>query len=379
VAFGTDGDMKMIPVFKPSMGDDEIKAVEQVLRSGWIGLGPKTKEFEEKFAHYVGADYAIGVNSCTAALHLALKVMNVEGGEVITTPMSFISTNHAVLYNNATPIFADIEEETLNIRVDEIKKLITKKTKAILVVHYGGHPCDMDPILEIARGKGLKVIEDAAHACGASYKGRKIGEIGDATCFSFHAVKNLATGDGGMVTVRDRAIAERLRKLRWLDISRGTWDRSNGKAYKWEYDVSEIGYKYHTNDILAAIGLVQLAKLDRTNARRREIVTKYNEAFNDLPWMKPLVEKNYARSANHNYVIRLMNGRRDDLIGYLGDNGISAGVHYIPNHMYQIYRRYYRKLPVAETVWMTLVTLPLFPDLSDAQVDHVINTVRVFV
>jgi perosamine synthetase len=157
----------MIPVFRPSVGDDEVKAVEQVLRSGWLGLGPKTKEFEDKFAQYVGVRHAIGVNSCTAALHLALKVLGVEGGEVITSPMSFISTNHAILYNRATPVFADIEEDTLNIGVNEVEKLISPKTKAILVVHYGGHPCDMDSILDIAKGKGIKVIEDAAHACGS--------------------------------------------------------------------------------------------------------------------------------------------------------------------------------------------------------------------
>lgn len=368
----------MIPVFRPSMGDEEVKAVEEVLRSGWIGLGPKTKEFEDKFAQYVGAKYAIGVNSCTAALHLALKVTNVEDGEVITTPMTFISTNHAILYNNATPVFADIEENTLNIRVDEIERLITPKTKAILVVHYGGHPCDMDPILEIARDKGIKVIEDAAHACGAEYKGRKIGSIGDITCFSFHAVKNLATGDGGMITLNDREIAERLRKLRWLGISRGTWDRSEGKAYRWEYNVEELGYKYHMNDITAAIGLVQLSKLEKTNARRRKIVEKYNEAFANLDWIEVPVEKEYVKSAHHNYAIKVLNGKRDELITYLAENGISASVHYIPNHLYKMYKPYYKKLFVTETVWKKLVTLPLYPDMTVDDIQKVIDVVRRF-
>jgi len=368
----------MIPVFRPSMGDEEVKAVEKVLRSGWIGLGPKTKEFEDRFAQYVGAKYAIGVNSCTAALHLALKVMDVEGGEVITTPMTFISTNHAILYNNAIPVFADIEEDTLNIRANEIERLISPKTKAILVVHYGGHPCDMNPILEIAKDKGVKVIEDAAHACGAKYKGTKIGSIGDATCFSFHAVKNLATGDGGMITLNDEEIAKRLRKLSWMGISRGTWDRSEGKAYRWEYNVEELGYKYHMNDISAAIGLVQLSKLEKANARRREITEKYNEAFADLDWIETPVEKEYAKSAHHNYVIKVLNGKRDELITYLGENGISAGVHYIPNHLYEMYKPYYRKLPVTETVWKKLVTLPLYPDLKDKEVGKIIETVRKF-
>jgi len=369
----------MIPVFRPSMGREEVKAVKQVLMSGWIGLGPKTNEFEKTFAEYVGVKYAIGVNSCTAALHLALKVMGVAGGEVITTSMSFVSSNHAILYNNAIPVFADVEEDTLNLRVDEIDSLITPKTRAILVVHYGGHPCDMDPILKIARDNGLKVVEDAAHACGAEYKGKKIGSIGDATCFSFHAVKNLATGDGGMITVHDEQAAERLRKLCWLGISRGTWDRSEGKAYKWEYDVEEIGYKYHMNDIAAAIGLVQLSKLEKANSRRKEIVQRYNEAFREMDWIRIPVEKTYGRSACHNYVIKVMRGRRDKLIEYLAANGISASVHYIPSHLYQIYRPYYRKLRITESVWKTLVTLPLFPDLTDEQVYYVINKVRAFV
>jgi perosamine synthetase len=368
----------MIPVFKPSMADEEVRAVESVLKSGWLGLGPRTHEFETNFARYVGAENAIGVNSCTAGLHIALKVMGVSGGEVITTSISFVSTNHAILYNNATPVFADIEEDTLNVRIDDIEKLITSETRAILVVHYGGHPCDMDAVLEIAKERKLKVIEDAAHACGAEYKGRKVGSIGDATCFSFHAVKNLATGDGGMVTVHDSEIAERIRKLCWLGISRGTWNRSAGKAYKWEYSVEEIGFKYHMNDIMAALGLVQLEKLEGKNAQRRRIVERYNEAFADLDWLCTPVEKEYAKSANHNYVIKVLNGKRDELITYLAENGISASVHYVPNHLYEIYKPFYRKLPVTEKIWRQLVTLPLYPDLKDTEVEYIIDTLRSF-
>jgi len=368
----------MIPVFRPSMGNDEIKAVAEVLKSGWIGLGPKTKEFEEKFAEYVGVDYAVGVNSCTAALHLALKVMDVEGGEVITSPLTFISTNHAILYNNSTPVFADVESDTLNIRVDEIEKLISPKTKAILVVHYSGHPCDMDPILNIARVKNIKVVEDAAHATGAEYKGRKIGSISDATCFSFHAVKNLATGDGGMITIKKEDLLIRLKKLYWLGISRGTWDRTKSSAYKWEYNVEELGYKYHMNDIMAALGLIQLSKIEKTNERRRQISEQYNEAFANLDWIETPVEKQYAKSAHHNYVIKVLNGKRDKLITYLAESGISASVHYIPNHLYEMYKPYYRKLPVAESVWKKLVTLPLFPDLKDTEVDFIIDKIKKF-
>lgn len=367
----------MIPVFRPSYGEEEVEALREIFKTGWIGLGPKTKEFEERFAEYIGVKYAIGVNSATAALHLALKVIDIEGGEVITTPMTFISTNHSILYNNAIPVFADIEEDTLNISVDGIQKLITSRTKAILAVHYGGHACDMDPILEMAREKDIKVIEDAAHACGGEYKGKKLGSIGDVGCFSFHAVKNLATGDGGMITVHDPILDSRLRKLRWLGISKDTWNRSEvDNKYSWYYTVEEVGYKYHMNDINAAIGIVQLQKLDQLNNKRRRIVKLYNQAFEDLDWMETPVEKDYTRSANHNYVIKT--DKRDEFISYLGENGISASVHYLPNHFYSMYKKFKANVPTTERVWKRLVTLPLYPDLSDSDIQKIIEVVRNF-
>lgn len=369
----------MIPVFRPSMGDEEVKAVEEVLRSGWIGLGPKTVEFEEKFAKYVCTKYAIGTNSCTAALHLALKVMNVEGGEVITTPMTFISTNHAILYNNAEPVFCDIEPDTLNIDAKKIKPLVTKRTKAIVVVHYGGYACDMDVILEIAKEHHLKVIEDAAHSTGGEYKGQKLGSIADIGCFSFHAVKNLATGDGGMITTDDQEVYGQLRKLRWMGISKDTWSREekDNKKYSWYYNVEEVGFKYHMNDITAAIGLVQLSKLKRLNARRVEIVEMYNEAFSKLDWVETPVKKDYmTKPAYHNYVIKC--DLRNELNDYLKKKGISTGVHYIPNNHYEIYKNYRGETPISDKVWKRVLTLPLFPNLKDEEVSYVIDNVQKF-
>ena len=367
----------MIPLFKPSYGKEELDALKEPFKTGWIGLGPKTKEFEEKFVKYIGGKYAVGVNSATAALHLALKIMNVENGEVITTPMTFVSTNHAILYNNATPVFADIEEDTLNIDVDEVIKSITNKTKAIIVVHYGGHACNMDSILEISRKKGIKVIEDVAHGCGGEYKGRKLGSLGDVGCFSFHAVKNLATGDGGMIIINDPSLDSRLRKLRWLGISRDTWNRSEvDNKYSWYYTVEELGYKCHMNDITAALGLAQLEKLDRLNEKRKRIVKLYNEAFAGLDWLETPIEKDYAKSANHNYVIKLE--KRDELIDYLVKYGISTGVHYFPNHLYSMYKKFKANVPVAEKIWKRLVTLPLFPDLTDSEIQEIIERVREF-
>ncbi len=370
-------DLPLIPVFRPWYDEAEEKSVVEVLRSGWIGLGPKTAEFEKRFASYIEAPYAVAVNSATAALHLALQVLDLSGGEVVTTPMTFVSSNHAILYNGAIPVFADIEPDTLNIDVHSIERNLSDQTRAILVVHYGGHACDMDPILELARERGIPVVEDAAHACGGTYKGRKLGAIGTIGCFSFHAVKNLATGDGGMITIHDQEFEKRLRRLRWCGIDKDTWNRSEvDQKYSWYYTVQELGFKYHMNDIAAAIGLVQLEKLERANARRREIVNYYNERFANLEWLERPVEKEYTRSAMHNYVIKL--NQRDQLIAHLQARRISAGVHYFPIHLYSMYRKFKADVPVTERVWRRLVTLPLYPGMSDADVERVVDATTCF-
>ncbi|MCL4498885.1 MAG: DegT/DnrJ/EryC1/StrS family aminotransferase [Chloroflexi bacterium] len=367
----------MIPVFRPSITEAEIEAVAEVLRSGWWGLGPKTHQFEQEFASFIGARYAVGLNSATAALHLGLHVLDVEGGEVITTPMTFISTNHAILYNRAIPVFADIRPDTLNIDVADIERKITPRTKAIMTMHYGGHPCEIDEILALARPRGIKVIEDAAHACGAEYKGRRIGSHTDAACFSFHAVKNLATGEGGALSVQDPELEGRLRRLRWMGITKDTWERSEDLTkYSWYYNVEEVGFKCHMNDIPAAIGLVQLRRLPETNARRRSIAERYNAGFAGLEWLERPVERPYVKSSFHNYVVKVPD--RDRFTAYLQQNGIATSVHYIPNHLYSMYKPYYTPLPVAEDIWHRIVTLPLFPDLTDEQVDHVIGVVQAF-
>ncbi|HAH31256.1 MAG TPA: DegT/DnrJ/EryC1/StrS aminotransferase family protein [Elusimicrobia bacterium] len=370
----------MIPVFRPSMGDAETNAVGEVLRSGWIGLGPKTKEFEDKFAAYMNCKYAVAMNSATAALHLAMAVMKVDGGEVITTPMTFVSTNHAILYNSAVPVFCDIEPDTLNIDADKIEALVTPLTKAIVVVHYGGYAVDMDKVLDIAKRRNLKVIEDAAHACGGEYKNRKLGTIGDIGCFSFHAVKNLATGDGGMVTTNDAAIYARLMKLRWVGISKDTWSREDTttKAYSWYYNIEELGFKYHMNDITAAIGLVQLEKLDTMNRRRAEISRMYTEAFSSNKKIGLPVIKNYmTRPSCHNYVIKVED--RDGLNASLKQQGIATGVHYIPNNNYDMYKGFRGPTPVAGAVWKKLLTLPLFPDLKQKEIELIKSSVLDFI
>lgn len=381
---------ELIQVFRPSFGQEEIDAVAEVLKSGWLGLGPKTAEFEEKFAAYCGAKYAVALNSCTAALHLSLVAFGIkEGDEVLVSPMTFVSTVHAVIYVGATPVFVDVEPDTLCMSVEDIKRKVTPRTRAVIPVHYGGHPCEMDEIMQIARQNNLIVIEDAAHACGAEYKGRKVGSIGDTTCFSFHAVKNLATGDGGMVTTNHLEIVNLLRRLRWVGIDKDTWERTEHgimelglgiqkySAYDWYYEIHELGYKCHMNDINAALGLVQLKKLDSTNEKRRALARQYDKAFQDVGWVSVPVERCSVKSAYHNYVIKTP--YRDELNRHLKTKRIASGVHYVPIHL----QPYYKKIcnahvPVAEDVWRRILTLPLYPDLSDDDMEYVISSILGF-
>lgn len=363
----------MIPVYRPYHDEKEMKYLKEVIDSGWWGMGPKTSEFERRFATYIGSKHALGLNSATAALHLALMCIGVKDAEVISPAMTFVSTNHAILYNGGVPVFCDIEPENLNMRAEDIGKLITKRTKAIIVVHYGGYACDMDPIMELAEKHKLVVIEDCAHACGGKYKDRMLGSIGHFGSFSFQAVKNLATGDGGMLTTNSDEWAERIKKLRWVGISKDTFDRGAGNSYDWFYDVTEAGFKYHMNDIIAALGLAQLEKLDWMNERRRYWSARYREAFIDIPAIHTPPVKDYMFPACHNFVIQV--DQRDELRAYLMEHGITTGVHYYPNHLFDMYKKYYRELTITEEIWKKLVTLPLFPDMGDQVFEKVFDAV----
>lgn len=374
-------DDKHIPVLQPSITDEEIKAVTKVMQSGWLGLGPKTEQFEEAFASFVNNQYMVALNSGTAALHLALEAVGVgEGDEVIVSPITFISTIHAVSYVRATPVFADIEQDTMNISVQDIEKKITPRTKAILVVHLAGHPCDMDAIHQLANERGIKVIEDAAHACGASYKGRMIGSISDLTCFSFHAVKNLTCGEGGAITCREEWMARKLREKRWVGITKDTWLRSSeDKIYAWKYYVNDVGYKYHMNDMQAAIGLVQLNRLDQLNGRRKAIAKQYQQELSHLDWIEQPKEKSYASSSWHLFQIKLpKEADRDRFIGHLQSHNIATGVHYYPCHLHPYYIHHRATVPVSNEIWKRIVTLPIHPNLTDKDMDRIVDRVKKF-
>ncbi|HLC60541.1 MAG TPA: DegT/DnrJ/EryC1/StrS family aminotransferase [Candidatus Nanoarchaeia archaeon] len=366
----------MIPLFKPSMGNEEIKAVTDVIKSGWVGMGPKTQEFEENFAKFIGTKYAVGFNSCTAALHLAVKVLNLEpGSEIITTPMTFVSTAFAADYNGLTPVFADIERDTLNIDPKDIERKITKKTRAIIPVHFGGHACKIEEIMEIAKKHNLHVIEDAAHATGSEINGKKLGTFGEMSCFSFHAVKNMTIGDGGMLVTNHKKHYERIKRLVWCGIDKSTFARQDKEQYSWDYDVKEIGYKFHLNDILSSIGIVQLGKLEKMNDRRRQIWNIYSKAFKNLNFIECPVNKKGIKNSCHNYVAKIKTGDRNSLISYLKEQGVTAGVHYKPVYLYPVYNHIKSNCPVTNEVWTKLITLPVFPDMTDKEVNLVIEKV----
>ena len=363
----------MIDLFKPRLGEEELASIRDTFSSGWVGLGPKTERFEKEFAEYIGCKYAVGLNSATSALDLSLQLIGVgRGDEVIVPTVTFVSTAHVVKYNLAEPIFADVDDDFL-IDIDDVAKKITKRTKAIIPVHYSGRPVDIDRLRDVARG--IPIIEDAAHAAGSSYKGKKCGSLGDIGCFSFHAVKNIAMGDGGAITTDDTDIYNRANRLRWLGIDKSTWARSDkNKSYWWEYAVDEIGLKCHMNDISASIGLVQLAKLDEANRRRRQIAEMYTRGLKDVV-VTPRMDTDDSLSSWHIYCIRCK--RRNDLSVYLKDKDIITGVHYKPLHLYSCYGNI-PSLPNAERLFTEMLSLPMHLWLTDEDVVYIIDSIRSF-
>ena len=373
----------LLPYGRQSVDEDDIQAVVDVLRSDWLTTGPKVGEFEEAFAARVGSAYAVSFSSGTAALHGAAFTAGLKpGDEAITTPTTFAATANCVLYQGATPVFADVSPDTLNLDPEQIREKITTKTRAILPVDYAGHPADLNAICEIARERDLLVIEDACHALGAELDGRRVGGIADMTVFSFHPVKHITTGEGGMVTTNNPKFAETLRRFRNHGISSEARQRQN--LGQWHYEMVLLGYNYRLPDIGCALGIQQLKRLDSNLARRREIAARYAVAFREIPGVTNPAVRVGALPAWHLFPIRLdlseLSVDRAEIFRALRGENIGVNVHYIPVHLHPYYRQQFGysggEFPIAEDAYARLISLPMFHGMSDQDVEDVVAAVR---
>ena len=396
-------DVAFLPFSVPWIGDEEIEAVVECLRSGWITTGPRVRAFEASFAEYVGARHAIALNSCTAALHLALESLGITAcDEVLVPTMTFAATAEVVRYLGARPVLIDCEGESLNLSTEEVRRFLSEQAektsdgarnratgariRAMIPVHYGGLPCDMDALTELADEYGLELIEDAAHAFPASYQGRKVGTFGAASAFSFYATKNLTTGEGGMLTTDDDRIAERVRLMSLHGISKDAWLRYTSQG-SWYYEIVEAGYKYNMTDIAAALGIEQLRRADQLWRRRRELAGRYTRALSTIPELQVPSDSADSEHGWHLYPMRLhldkLRISRADFILELKAFGIGTSVHFIPLHLHPYYRENFgsraEDFPVASREYERIISLPLYPRMSDSDADRVINAVSEIV
>jgi len=374
----------LLPFHRALIEEEEIRAVLDVLHSGWLSTGPRVKEFEVEFARYIGASHAVAVSSCTAALHLALAAIGIkEGDEVILPTMTFASSGEVVLYFKARPVLVDCQKGSFHADPQHIARAITSRTRAILPVHYAGYACDMDTILAIANRNDLKVIEDAAHALPSRYKDRMVGTLGDITCFSFYATKTLTTGEGGMATTKSAELAERMRILSLHGISKDAWKRYTADG-TWRYDILETGYKYNLADLQAALGLAQLAKCDAMRERRLAIAKRYTEALRSVKAYEVPSAPEHSQHAWHLYVIQVVPAAlridRNRVIDELKKRGIGTSVHFIPLHLHTLYQQKlgYRngQFPNAEERFERAISLPIYPGLTVQNTDRVIEALH---
>lgn len=372
-----------IQFHRPFITDEEINEVIDTVKSGWLSMGPKVIKFEEEFKSLIGCKQAVSVNSWTAAGHLALEAINLNAGdEVIVPTMTFPATAEIACYFGAVPKFVDVDEDTLNISVKEIEKAITPKTKAIIPVHYAGQPCDLDEINQIAKAYNLVVIEDAAHALPAEYKGKKIGTVSDITCFSFYATKTLATGEGGMLCTENDEIAERTKLMRMHGMNKDAWKRYTD-ACSWYYEVVAPGYKYNFTDIQASLGLAQLKKVFWMREERAKLAKLYDKYFKDSEFIKILTLKTDRVSALHLYPIRinheLLTIGRNQFIEELKNRGVGTGVHFMPVHQHIYYKETFNlnplDYPVAEDAFPRLISLPLYPGMTEEDINKVVSAI----
>lgn len=375
--------VKEVPFYRQSFGRRELAELADTIKSGWITTGRKTRLLESQLAVYLSTPHAVAVNSCTAAMHLMLQAAGIgPGDEIVTTPYTFAATSEAILYTGATPVYGDIDSDSLNLTAATAASKITRRTKALLPVHIAGLPVRMDEFLALARQKKIWLFDDAAHALGAEYKGRKIGTIGDASAFSFYATKNLTTAEGGMVTTRHKKLAEKIRLLSLHAMSKGAWNRY-AKGGSWRYDLLDLGYKYNLSDLHACLGLAQFAKFDQLQQKRHRAAVRYLKNLSQIEAVKPPLVERDSVHAWHIFMIRLrlkqLTINRDRFIVELNQAGIGTSVHFIPLFRQTYYHRRFnlspRDFPNADRAYHEAITLPFYPALKTAEIDYVCEVI----
>ena len=376
--------MKKIRLFKPSVGIDELNKLKRVFKKSWLGYGPLVKNFEERFAKFIGCKYAVAVNSGTAALHLSILSYNFKKGKKVLVPaITFSATAASVLYSKLEPKFVDVNPNNLTLDFEDLKRKYSKDCVALICVHMGGHPCEMEKILPWAKKKKLLVIEDCAETCGAIYKGRKLGTWSDISCFSFEEKKIITTGDGGMICLNNKDKFKKLKSLSFHGWDIDPWQRHKASFGKknyftkhWNYDIKNLGYKYNMNDLMAAIGIAQLKKINILNKKRSKILKKYLIGIKDCKNIKPVYP--YALKNSSYWLFSIKAKYRDELINFMKLKNISTAVHFVPLPLNKIYKKYNKNLKNAMKVWKDIVSLPFFPDLENKKINYIINCLNQF-
>jgi len=369
-----------IRLFKPSFGEEELDAVKEAFERSWVGLGPKVSEFEEKWRQFIGCEMAVALNSATAALHLALACFRFEEGKKVLVPsLTFASTATAILYNRLIPVFVDSDPVTLTLSLEDLERKYDRECVAVMPVHYAGHPVPMEKLVPWARARGLKIIEDCAHTTGGIYKDKALGRWGDIGCYSFEEKKCMTTGDGGMMVTDDPELFKDVKAMRWVGIDKDNWKTAqkylekDKDARHWYYELNVLGYKYNMNDLAASIGLVQLKKLPGFNLKRSTIIRQYINGINNLRNIEPLLPFEPEVYPYQMFGIRC--DKRDDMMIYLKSKGIATGCHYTPLSVQPLFSKWGRNCPFIETENLRFITLPLHPDLTENEVEYIIETI----
>ena len=377
--------MMNVRLFKPCVGEEELNSIREVFDISWLGLGGKVNELEDEWGKFIGSRFCVATNSATAALHLALAVKRFPPGKKVLVPsLTFASTACAILYNQLVPVFVDCDEDTLGICVEDLQRKYDSDCVAVMVVHFGGHPCNMDAITDFANEKGIHVVEDCAHTQGSRWNGRALGTWGDIGCFSFEEKKGMTTGDGGMLCTDHGEFVEAFKAMRWVGIDKDTWKRKDSytaddhDSRHWYYEIEHLGYKYNMNNLAAAIGLAQLRKLAQFNASKRHAIRRYLDGIKpDTDAIRPLLPYDLNDNASY-WLFGVRVDDRDSVVTFLKSRGIATGVHYTPLHHHPLFSQFHADVPVTEQVYKRILTLPLFPDISDDEIDYVVAALHEF-